>query len=88
MVVTKDLIRDHLLAYLNQQITLAQLVDWAENTLSESESDWADIETLSDILARLGLADVREFGLTGEDCATFLARLGHQPQVEVIPLVA
>lgn len=86
MIVTKDLIRDQLLAYLNQHITLAQLVDWAENTLSESELDLDELDTLSDILARLGLADVREFGLSWEDCATFLARLGYHPQVEAIPL--
>lgn len=86
MIVNKDLIRDQLLAYLNQQITLAQLVDWAENTLSESELDLDEVETLSDILARLGLADVREFGLSWEDCALLLARLGYHPQVEAVPL--
>jgi hypothetical protein len=88
MLVTKELIRDQLLAYLNHRITLAQLVDWAENTLCDGELEMHDIETLSDILARLGLADVREFGLSWEDCSTFLARLGYQLQVEAIPMAA
>lgn len=87
MLVTKELVRDQILAYLNQHITLAQLVDWAENTLNEGELEMHDSETISDILARLGLADVREFGLSWEDCAALLARLGYQPQVEAIPLV-
>ena len=88
MLVTKEVVRDQLLAYLNQQITLAQLVDWAENTLCDGELELHDIEILSDILARLGLADVREFGLSWEDCSTLLARLGYQLQVEAIPLAA
>ena len=86
MLITKELIRDQLLAYLNQRITLAQLVDWAENTLAEGELKLQDIEILSDILARLGLADVREFGLSWEDYSTFLARLGYQLHLEAIPI--
>jgi len=87
-LVTKEVVRDQLLAYLNQQITLAQLVDWAENTLCDGELELHDIEILSDILAQLGLADVRKFGLSWEDCSTLLARLGYQLQVEAIPLPA
>ena len=88
MLITKEVVRDQLLAYLNQQITLAQLVDWAENTLCDGELELHDIEILSDILAQLGLADVRKFGLSWEDCSTLLARLGYQLQVEAIPLPA
>jgi len=35
MAITNEVIRDQLLAYLNQTITLAQLVDWAEDALNE-----------------------------------------------------
>lgn len=88
MLVNKELVRHQLLAYLNQRITRMELVNWAENTLCSGELDTHDIETISDILARLGLADVREFGLSWEDCSTLLARLGYQLQVEAIPLTA
>jgi hypothetical protein len=88
MLITKESVRDQLLAYMNQRITLAQLVDWAEDALCDGELETHDIETLSDILARLGLADVREFGLSWEDCSTFLARLGYQLQVDAIPMAA
>ena len=38
--------------------------------------DDRDLDALRDITARLGLADVREFGLTWEDCEGYLSRLG------------
>jgi len=88
MLITKEVIRDQLLAYLNQRITLEQLVDWAENALCDGELETNDIELLSDILARLGLADVHEFGLSWEEYSAFLARLGYQLQVEAIPIAA
>ncbi len=88
MLIDKEIIRDKLLAYLNHRITLAQLVDWAENILCDGELEQQDAELLSDILARLGLADVREFGLSWEDCSNFLARLGYQLQVKAIPMAA
>lgn len=88
MLVTKEVIRDQLLAYLNRRMTIAQLVDWAENVLCDGELEVHDVEVLSDMLARLGLADVREFGVSWEDCSTFLSRLGYQLQIDAIPMVA
>jgi len=41
-------------------------------------------ETIRDITARLGLADVRQFGLTWEECADHLSRLGYQLKVDII----
>ena len=87
-MVTRTVLKRKLLAYLNQKISLDELVDWAEKMMMDGEFDLAEIELLTDIIARLGLADVREFGLSWEDCADFLARLGYQPQVEAIPLAA
>jgi hypothetical protein len=63
MIITKEIVRDKLLAYLNNQISLPELVDWAENSLCDGALDTADPETLRDIIVRLGLADVRQFGL-------------------------
>ncbi len=87
MLITKEIVCDTLLAYLNYRLTLAQLVDWAETMLCEGELV-GPIELLSDILARLGLADVREFGLSWDDCTALLARLGYQLQVQAMPLAA
>jgi hypothetical protein len=49
----------------------------------DAESVEADTEVLSDIIGRLGLADVAEFGLRGQDCEEFLRRLGYRATVTV-----
>lgn len=84
-MVTRDTVRGKLLAYLNRRISLAELVDWAEKVMMDGELDKRDVVTLRDILARIGLADVREFGLSWEDCSGFLARLGYVVQVNAVP---
>ena len=86
MFITKELVRDQLLAYLNHEITLAQLVDWAEEAVRKGELDVQDAEVLRDVVARLNLADVRQFGLRWEDYCEFLTRLGYQVQVKTFPV--
>jgi hypothetical protein len=49
-------------------------VDWAESTMMEADFDERDYEILRDIVSRLGLADVKAFGMTWEDCEGFLAQ--------------
>jgi hypothetical protein len=41
-------------------------------------------ETIRDVTARLGLSDVREFGLTWEDCEAYLAGLGYRASVDIV----
>jgi len=86
MNVTRELVHDQLLAYLNRKITLAQLVDWAEDALCEGELESQNSDLLRDIIAKIGLADVRQFGLSWDDCYGFLARMGYQVEVEATPL--
>lgn len=86
MMVTRSVVEKKLLAYLNQRISLAELVDWAEMVMMEGEFDPADDEQLTEIVARLGLADVREFGLSWEDCLHFLSQLGYQVRVTAVPV--
>ena len=47
-----------------------------KSILMDEGFDDRDLDALRDITARLGLADVREFGLTWEDCEGYLSRLG------------
>jgi hypothetical protein len=82
-MITRETVQAKLLAYLKRQLGLAELVDWAENALQEAEFDPSDTELLSNILARLGVADVREFGLTWEDASNYLAQLGYQVEIRV-----
>jgi len=83
MKITHQEVAQKLIDYLQHRITLTELVDWAEVAMMEAEFDERDFETLRDIVSRLGLADVRAFGMTWEDCEDFLSRLGYRVSVEV-----
>ena len=74
--------------YLNSRITLAELVDWAETAMMEAEFDPENQEVLRDIIARIGLADVKAFGMTWEDCESFLRQLGYRVSVKVSEISA
>jgi hypothetical protein len=82
MIITRQTVREKLLAYLNRQITLAELVDWAENTFIDDvlEPD-EDVDMLNDILSYLAAADTAQFPLTWDICAGFLEELGVQVRV-------
>ncbi len=80
-MITRATVRDEIIAYLNHALTLAQLVDWAENVMNEGTFDSNDSELLGDVIARIGLADVEDFGLSWDDCYGFLSRLGYKVQV-------
>jgi cobyrinic acid a,c-diamide synthase len=84
MTITKQTVADKIAAYLHHELTLAQLVDWAENALMDGELAERDSKTLSQVIARLGVADVRAFGLAWEDCEDLLHQLGFSPRVEVV----
>lgn len=84
MKITREDIKTRLLQYLNHAITTEELVDWAENAVQEAEYDSNDFDKIRDILSRLGLADVREFGLTWDDCYNFLNTLGYRIEIAVV----
>ena len=83
-MITREVLASRLRDYLQHRITREALVDWAEHAMMEDEFDERDLDTIRDITSRLGLADVREFGLTWEDCEAFLSRLGYQAKVNVV----
>ena len=75
MRITRKTVGAKLAAYLHHRITVGQLVDWAEKAMMEGEPVGPDSAGVRDAVARLGLADVREFGLSGEDCESELRDL-------------
>jgi hypothetical protein len=83
-MITRSVVEKRLLSYLNRRSTLAELVDLSENMMMEGEFDLQDVDLLTDILARLGLADVRVFGLSWDGCYEFLSRLGYRVQVRAV----
>jgi len=84
MTITKQTVADQIAAYLHHELSLVQLVDWAECALMNGEFGERDAQTVSAVIARLGVADVRAFGLTWEDCETLLHQLGFASRIEVI----
>jgi hypothetical protein len=84
MSITKKVVADRIGDYLHHRITLAQLVDWAEGSLMDGELEDADAEAIAAVLSRLGVADVKAFGLTWEDCEDLLRQLGFVARVEIV----
>ena len=83
MKVTRQIVADKIADYLHGKVSQAELVDWAEGTMMDAEFDEADTDLLTDIVGRLGLADLAEFGLRWRDCEEFLRRLGYKAKVIV-----
>jgi hypothetical protein len=84
MTITKQTVADKIAAYLHHNISAAQLVDWAENAIMDGEFAAQDSVTLREVISRLGLADVRAFGLSWEDCELLLRQLGYAARVHVV----
>jgi hypothetical protein len=84
MLITKKIVADEIAAYLHHDITLVQLVDWAEHAMMEDEFEEDGLAAIRSVVSRLGVADVRAFGLTWEDCEELLGQLGYSARVSII----
>ena len=82
MIITKQQLAVNLLNYLQHKTSLIDLVLWAENAFMEGDIQGEDPDVVRDILAKLGLADVKAFGLFWEDCNEFMRRLGYELRVD------
>lgn len=82
-MITRQDVAARLTDYLHHRLSLEDLVNWAEDAMMEGELDDCDIEVIRFVLARVGLANVKEFGLAWEDFEEFLSRLGYHVRVEV-----
>jgi hypothetical protein len=80
MTVTRENVALQLASYLHRQSTLESLVDWSESQMLEGEFESTVVR---DVVARLGLADVRAFGLTWHDCQQLLDDLGYTARIEI-----
>lgn len=78
MLITRTIVADKIAAYLHHEITLAQLVDWAERAMMEDEFDDSGLPDIRSAVSRLGVADVRAFGSHGtiarSCCASLVSR--------------
>ncbi|MGN6196368.1 MAG: hypothetical protein ACTHOB_15615 [Ginsengibacter sp.] len=85
-MITKKTIADKLLAYLKHQISLTELADWAEKSLIDSSYEDDDSHTIRNVLAQLGLADVKSFGLEWRDCEEMMEKLGFKLEVNALEI--
>jgi cobyrinic acid a,c-diamide synthase len=83
--ITRRAVAEKLSAFLHHKLSLEQLVDWAERALMEGEFSEEGLEDVRDVVARLGVADIRAFGLTWEECRELLEKLGYSARVHVTP---
>ena len=84
MIVRHD-VAQKLNDYLHHRLGLDDIVSWAEAAMMEEDFDPSDFETIREIIGRIGVANVRTFGLTWDDCEDFLGRLGYKVHLDVIP---
>lgn len=82
--ITRQTVADKLAAYLRHDISRADLVAWAESAMMDGEFEQAHLAVIRDVVARLGVADVRTFGLAWEDCEQLLSRLGYAARVNIV----
>jgi hypothetical protein len=84
MTITKQTVANKIAAYLRHDISLAELVNWAEEAMMEGEFEEQDMAAVSGVVSRLGVADVRAFGLAWEDCEQLLRQLGYTARVDIV----
>jgi hypothetical protein len=76
-MITREIVSEKLLTYLNSELSLDQLVNWAENTMvSGGFAPDEDIDLLVNIVMYLAAGDSEYFPLTWEICQEFMRQLG------------
>ncbi len=78
-MVTQEVLADKILAYLNGDLTLTELVHWTEDaiiTFTKSDERPPNADAVWDSLLYIGAADSADFPLTWEVIKEMLAQLG------------
>ncbi len=85
MEIGRKEVADQIARYLHHEQSVEALVDWAEKAMMDAEIRDSDPKGLSEIIGRLGVADVRNFGLTWDDCESILNDLGCAVEIRILP---
>lgn len=87
ITLTRLDISDKIIAYLNERLTLAELVDWAEDAVAFADlQPDDDVDLLMDILMYLAAADSAAFPLTWDVVLDVLRQLGVSVKVLAEPV--
>ena len=84
MELTREDVVRNLAAYLHHETSLDDLVAWANTSMMEDDFEETHYDAIREAIARMGLGDVRAFGITWEDCASILKQLGYDARVEIV----
>ncbi|WPP48350.1 hypothetical protein [Catalinimonas niigatensis] len=83
MIIQRETIAENILQYLKQQISLQELVDWAEHAVMEGEFEDQYFDQIHEVVSKIGLADVAAFGLSLQDCEQLLRTIGYKANIQV-----
>ena len=84
MEITKDRAAKKMLSYMKRQITIKELVGWAEQAVMDGKFKPGQEKILREVTGRIGVADVKAFGLTWEDCDLLMKKLGYKIRIDAI----
>ena len=82
-MIDKHTVAQKIFDYLNHSISLTQLVNWCENVMMDGEIEDADSDAVTNVVARIGVANVNNFGLLWEDCESLLGQLGYRLNLDL-----
>ena len=83
-MITRKIIAENLLAYMQGKISLKQIVSWAEDAMMDSDFENNHEREISETLAKIGLIDVNTFGLLWEDCDNIIHKLGFNVKIDLV----
>jgi hypothetical protein len=83
-MINKHIAAQKIFDYLNHKISLREIVDWSENIMMDAEIEEQDIEVVTEVVSRIGLADTHNFGLLWEDCDAMLTKLGYKLHLDLL----
>ena len=82
-MITRHIVAQKIFDYLNHSISINELVDWCENVMMDGDIADGDTDAVNDVVARIGLANVNNFGLLWEDCERLLDQLGYKLHLDL-----
>lgn len=86
-MITRKIVAAQLLAYMKHNISISELIEWAEKSIMEGGFETGFEVPVRNTLGRLGAADATSFGLLWEDCEQLMESLGYQVKVEAALVV-
>ncbi len=84
VLIIRKTVAEKLATHPHHELSLGNLVAWEESAIMDGEFDPVHLSTIRNVVGRIGVADVRAFGLTWEDCEQLLTQLGYSAQVSII----